>query len=308
MLHGLKPHTQGDLGAPGGAISDLSAVVTVTDEGGSSGRLRREFGVLPPGDIRRCLVALSEDEALLSRLFEHRFEQGRGLKGHTLGNLLLTGLTEVTGDFRLALKVAAEVLATCGKIFPSTLANIRLQARLENGRVVTGETAISRSRRRITRVRLIPGRCRAVPEAMEALAHADIITVGPGSLYTSLIPNMLVGGLARRIAESRAVKVYIGNIMTQPGETLGMTAADHIRAIYKHAGRSFFQYAILNNGPIPARFTRRYLAEGSRPVEVDLEAVQALGVTPVLDNLVISHGGVVRHNPKRLATILLSLR
>ncbi len=307
MLHGLKPHTQGDLGKPGGAISDLSAVVTVTDEGGSSGRLRREFGVLPPGDIRRCLVALSEDEALLSQLFEHRFEQGRGLKGHTLGNLLLTGLTEVTGDFRLALKVAAEVLATCGKIFPSTLANIRLQARLENGRVVTGETAISRSRRRITRVRLVPGRRRPVPEAMEALAQADMITLGPGSLYTSLVPNVLVAGLARRIAESQAIKVYIGNIMTQPGETLGMTAADHIRAIYKHAGRPLFQYAILNNGPIPPRLVRRYLKEGSRPVEIDLEAVQALGVTPILDNLVISHQGVVRHNPERLATILLGL-
>lgn len=308
MLHGLKPHTQGDLGAPGGAITDLSAVVTVTDEGGSSGRLRREFGVLPPGDIRRCLVALSEDEALLSQLFEHRFEQGRGLKGHTLGNLLLTGLTEVTGDFRLALKVAAEVLATCGKIHPSTLANIRLQARLENGRVVTGETAISRSKRRITRVRLLPGRCRPVPEAMEALAQADMITLGPGSLYTSLIPNVLVAGLARRIAESRAIKVYIGNIMTQPGETLGMSASDHIRAIYRHAGRPLFQYAILNNGPIPARITRRYLTEGSRPVEIDLEAVQALGVTPILDDLVIPHEGVVRHNPQRLAEVLLKLR
>jgi uncharacterized cofD-like protein len=302
LLHGLKTHTRVD-----GAIGDLSAVVTVTDEGGSSGRLRRDFGMLPPGDIRRCLVALSEDEALLSQLFEHRFQQGRGLKGHTLGNLFLTGLTEITGDFRLALQIANEVLATCGTIYPSTLASVRLQATLENGKSVTGETRISRSRSRIARVRLLPAQCRPVPEAMEALAHADIITIGPGSLYTSLIPNLLVSGLTRQIAESRAVKVYVGNIMTQPGETVGLSAAEHIQAIYDHAGCALFDYAVLNDGAILPRLLRRYLADGARPVNHDLKAVRELGIVPVLDNLVAA-GEVVRHNSERLASVVLGLR
>lgn len=304
LLHGLKTHTRHD-----GQIGDLSAVVTVTDEGGSSGRLRRAFGMLPPGDIRRCLVALSEDEALLSQLFEHRFRHGRGLRGHTLGNLFLTGLTEITGDFRLALQVANEVLATCGSIYPSTLANVRLQATLENGTVVTGETRISRShsKSRIARVRLLPAHCRPVPEAMDALARADLITIGPGSLYTSLVPNLLVDGLTRAIVSSRAVKVFVGNIMTQPGETTGMSAAEHIQALYDHAGCALFDYAILNDGAILPRLMRRYLADGARPVAHDLKTIRGLGITPVLENLVAA-GEVVRHNPERLASVILGLK
>jgi uncharacterized cofD-like protein len=263
--------------------------------------------VLPPGDIRRCLVALSEDEALLSKLFEYRFHQGRGLKGHSLGNLFLTGLTEMTGDFRLALHVANEVLATCGRIYPSTLANVRLQAELENGRVVTGETRISRARRhRITRLRLVPPRCRPVPETREALAQADLITIGPGSLFTSLVPNLLVQGLARLVAESKAIKVYVGNLMTQPGESLGMTASQHIQAICEHAGRPLFDYAILNNGPIPARTVRRYRTEGAEPVINDLEEIRRLNILPVLDNLVAA-GEVVRHDAEGLARVILRL-
>lgn len=308
LLHGLKEHVRPLFAPPesAGDIADLSAVVTVADEGGSSGRLRREFGMLPPGDIRKCLVALSEDEALLSRLFEYRFSKGRGLKGHSFGNLFLTALTRITGNFQHALHVSSEVLASCGRIFPSTMTNVRLQAELKNGRVVTGEARIGRCRSRIARVRLLPEDCRPVPEALEALASADIITLGPGSLFTSLIPNLLVKELPERIAASRAIKVYVGNLMMQPGETIGFTASEHIRALYEHAGLAFLDYAILNQGRISPRLARRYLARGARPVENDLEAIRTLSIRPVLDDLV-AEDGVVRHNASRLATLIIGV-
>ncbi len=308
VLHGLKEHVRRPYAPPGreGRIDDLSAIVTVTDEGGSSGRLRREFGVLPPGDIRRCLVALSEDEALLSRLFEYRYRRGRGLEGHSLGNLFLAALTEITGDFQHALRVFGEVLATCGTIYPSTLSNVRLQATLENGKVVTGETRISGSTKRIVRVRLVPGNCKPVPETAEAIAAADIITIGPGSLYTSLVPNLLVRGLSKCIAESKAVKVYVGNLMTQPGESTGMTTSEHLRALYRHAGRPFLDYAILNHGEISPGLLRRYLAQGAKPVVNDLEKIRKMNIEPVFENLVIEEK-VVRHNADLLAQRILSL-
>ena len=226
MLHGLKDLIFGRNGRT--VDIDLTAVVTVTDDGGSSGRLRREFDVLPPGDIRNCMVAMSEDEGLLSRLFQYRFESGRGLKGHSFGNLFLTALTHLTGDFAKAVQLSSEVLASCGRIYPSTATNVVLEAELADGQIVTGETRISRTRPRIVKVRLRPGDVDPHPETLEAIAEADLITFGPGSLFTSVIPNLLVNGIPGAIRNSPALKAYFVNLMWQPGETNEFTASDHV--------------------------------------------------------------------------------
>src|SRR6476646_5850172 len=233
LLRGLKRYIQ----AADGAL-EITAVVTVTDDGGSSGRLRREFDVLPPGDIRNCMVALSQDETLLSRLFDYRFTGGKGLKGHSFGNLFLTAMTRLTGDFAHAVRLSSAVLAVNGRIYPSTSANVRLEATLAEGQKVIGETRISRSRQPIDRVMLSPRRARPLKETLDAIAHADLITMGPGSLYTSVIPHLLVEGIPQAIAASPAVKAYFTNLMTQPGETTGMCASDHLAALLRHAGRS----------------------------------------------------------------------
>ena len=214
---------------------DITAVVTVTDDGGSSGRLRREFDVLPPGDIRNCMVALSEDSALLSRLFQYRFAAGRGLKGHSFGNLFLMALTQIMGDFPEAVRASSEVLKIAGRIYPSTAANVALEATLADGTRVVGETRISRSRQQIRRIRLIPRAARPLAATLSAIAEADVITLGPGSLFTSVVPNLLVEGIPAAIARSRAVKAYFVNLMWQPGETTGFRASDHVRAIHHHA-------------------------------------------------------------------------
>src|SRR6202789_1768435 len=243
-------------------ISDLAAIVTVTDDGGSSGRLRREYRVLPPGDIRNCMVALSKDEHLLGKLFQYRFPAGRGLAGHSFGNLFLTALTNVTGDFPRAVRVSSQVLAIRGRIFPSTAQNVTLEAELEDGTIVRGETNISRSRKRIRRVRLVPRRVRPLPEVLEAIREADLVLVGPGSLYTSIIPNLLVEQVSETILHSGAVCVYIANLMTQPGETQHYSVADHVRAIYEHSRKGLFDYVIVNRKPVPERLLRRYRAQG----------------------------------------------
>ena len=285
-------------------ISDLAAVVTVTDDGGSSGRLRREYAMLPPGDIRNCMVALSRDTTLLSRLFQYRFASGRGLRGHSFGNLFLTALTHVTGDFTEAVRLSAQVLAIRGRIYPSTMQNVTLEAVLENGRIVRGETKISRSRSRIRRVRLVPRNVRPLPEVLEAIAEADLITFGPGSLYTSIIPNLLVRGVVHAMRRSKATRIYIANLMTQPGETLGYSAADHVRAIYDHTGPGLFDWVVINNGPISPRLLRRYRAEGAEPVKADIRELQTLGLRCVIDNLV-EENGVVRHHAARLSKLLM---
>src|SRR5579863_4866770 len=279
LLHGLKRYVHRE----GGGVAsrralDISAIVTVTDDGGSSGRLRREFDVLPPGDIRNCLVALSEDEALLSRLFQYRFKAGRGLKGHSFGNLFLTALTDITGDFPEAVKESSDVLAIKGHIFPATAAKVSLGAILENGRRVLGETKISRSRRRIETIYLRPRRCRPLPNALDAIRQADVITLGPGSLFTSVIPNLLVEGIADAIRRSRAIKAYFVNLMWQPGETTNFAASDHIRAIQRHAGRGLLDFAILNTGQIRPSLVRRYARERSAPVANDVDEIVSLGV------------------------------
>jgi uncharacterized cofD-like protein len=282
----------------------LVAVVTVSDDGGSSGRLRREYSVLPPGDIRNCLVALSQDEALLGRLFQYRFHAGRGLRGHSFGNLFLTALSHVTGDFTRALRVSSEVLAIRGRIFPSTNELTSLEAVLENGKIIKGESHIGATAVPIRRVRLSPRNVKPLPEVLEAIASADLIVMGPGSLYTSVIPNLLVCGVAEAIEKSPATCVYIANIMTQPGETRGYTLVDHVKAIHRHAGRKLVDWIIVNNKPIGTDVARRYRSKGSEPVDPQLKELQRLGLRCVFDGLVETDG-VIRHDPNRLAKLLI---
>jgi len=285
-------------------ISDLAAVVTVTDDGGSSGRLRREYRVLPPGDIRNCMVALSQDEALLGRLFQYRFHAGRGLRGHSFGNLFLTALSHVTGDFAEAVRVSGEVLAIRGRIFPTTLANVSLEAIMMDGKVVLGETRIVRSEKKIRRLQLRPRRVRPLPEVIEAINQANLILIGPGSLYTSILPNLLVSGVAEAIENSPATRVYLANLMTQPGETDGYSLADHVRVIFAHTRRKFIDWVVASNQPISPEVARRYSKLGAEPVRVDIQDLQRTNVRCLLDNLLEEHG-VVRHNAERLSQLLI---
>jgi uncharacterized cofD-like protein len=285
-------------------ITELTAIVTVTDDGGSSGRLRRENRVLPPGDIRNCMVALSKDEALLGRLFQYRFHAGRGLIGHNFGNLFLAALTHVTGDFAEAIRVSSKVLAIRGRIFPSTLSNVQLVAKLANGRTVHGETRITASRTPIERISLSPRHVPPFPAVIDAIREADLILLGPGSLYTSILPNLLIPEIAAAIARSEAPRVYIANLMTQPGETAAYSLADHLRAIRKHTPRTFVDWVVANRRPVSPEVAKRYRRQGAEQVEIDLPELQKLGCRVVLDNLLEEHG-VIRHNPRRLARLLL---
>jgi len=307
LLRGLKEHVVRGTDRNASAerpIRDLAAIVTVTDDGGSSGRLRRENRILPPGDIRNCMVALSKDEALLGRLFQYRFHAGRGLVGHNFGNLFLAALTHVTGDFTEAIRVTSRVLAIRGRIFPSTLSNVHLVGRLENGRAVHGETNITASRSPIKKIKLSPRRVRPLPKAVEAIRDADLILLGPGSLYTSILPNLLIPEIAKAIARSRAPRVYIANLMTQPGETAGYGLADHLRAIQKHVPRRVIDCVVANRQAVSPEVARRYRAEGAEPVAVDLAELEKLGYRVILDNL-LEEDGVIRHNTRRLSRLLL---
>jgi uncharacterized cofD-like protein len=305
VLRGLRQHVA-ERGQSGSLlpIADLTAVVTVTDDGGSSGRLRREYRVLPPGDIRNCMVALSPDPNLLGNLFQYRFPTGRGLAGHSFGNLFLTALTNITGDFPKAVQFSAQVLAVRGRIFPSTAQNVTLEAVLEDGTAVPGETRISRSRKPIARLRLVPRRVRPLPEVVRAIRAADLILVGPGSLYTSILPNLLVPGIREAISKSRAVRVYIANLMTQPGETRHYTVADHVRAIYEHTRPGLFDYAVINRAAVAPRLMRRYAAQGAEPVDPSDDELARLGLRCVSGDL-LRQDGKVRHDEARLARLLL---
>ena len=308
LLRGLKHHVS-EPARPAQyrpEITRLTAVVTVTDEGGSSGRLRRDFRILPPGDIRNCLVALAEDEQLLAQIFNYRFASGHGLRGHTLGNLFLTALTDLTRDFAKAVRLSSEVLAIRGEIFPATLADVRLRATRRDGVVLLGERSITKTRVPIEWLQIVPRRCRPLPETLAAIRNADLITLGPGSLYTSLLPNLLVQGITREIARSRAVKVLVCNLMTQPGESRSYTAADHVRALHQHAGGKLFDHIVLNTGTLSPALLKRYAAERAAPVALDLEAIRELGVKPLCANLLVEDQ-VARHDPRRLAKLLLSL-
>ncbi len=314
LLKGLKSYVPNPTVSPPASrskstIVELSAVVTVSDDGGSSGRLRKDFNMLPPGDVRNCIVALSEDEALLSKLFRHRFKQGSGLEGHSFGNLFLAALTSITSDFAEAVRLSAEILLTRGHIFPATTSNVELEAIMEDGSHVLGETKITASTGRIRELVLVPPDVEPLPQTLDAIARADLITIGPGSLFTSLIPNLLVHGMVGAILGSPAVKVYISNLMTQANESLGLTAADHIGALDRHAGdKHIFDYALVNRTPASPDMKAKYALEGASQIVADLDRIEGMGVRPVLGDYLVEDRGVVRHNYERLAHDLVELR
>ncbi len=317
LLGGLKHFARPDQNglypgsyAPGRPIVDITAVVTVTDDGGSSGRLRREFDIPPPGDIRNCMTALSGDEHLLSHLFEYRFASGRGLKGHSFGNLFLAAMNQITGDFAEAVKLSSEILAIRGRIFPSTRSNVTLEAELMDGKVVRGETNISKSRSAIRRILLKPEKCVPMPETIDAIMNADLITLGPGSLYTSIVPNLLVQGLPEAIERSSAMKVYFVNLMWQPGETINFSASAHLKALQDHARRRLIDTVVVNSARISPGLKRRYAQEKVKPVENDLDAIYELGVKVVTADLVSNASlaqNRIRHDSAALASVVVDL-
>ena len=290
-------------------IESLSAIVTVSDDGGSSGRLRDELQMLPPGDIRNCMIALSEDSHLLSRLFRYRFRGDGELGGHSFGNLFLAALTEITGDFTEAIRLSSEVLASKGHIFPATISDVRLAAELEDGSVVHGETHISASKLPIRKLRLEPEQCLPLPAALKAIRAADIITVGPGSLYTSILPNLLVAQVARVIGHSRATKIFVNNLMTQPGETDGYSARKHLETIKKYAPEIHFDFVIVNNRRISSEQAERYAAEGAYQIGLGDSIDDAIDqATEVVRADLLHDGEKVRHNSDRLAHVVLNCR
>jgi len=316
-------------------IRDLAAIVTVTDDGGSSGRLREELNMLPPGDVRNCMVALSEDELLLAKLFQYRFHHG-GLEGHSFGNLFLAALSGITGDFAQAVQMSSQILAARGRIYPATNSNVTLTARMDTGALVHGETSITASPHRIIELMLSPADAEPLPATLEAIANADLITLGPGSLYTSLVTNLLVRGIPEAIAASKATRVYIGNLMTQANESLGLTAAQHIEKILDHCNGStmngngaklnrhsdpeladgsesrslpypsLFDYALINTAPISPTLLEKYALGGQAPIAPDLERIRALGVEPIPGDFA-QEGNLLRHDPDRLTQALLAL-
>ncbi|MBV8841552.1 MAG: YvcK family protein [Bryobacterales bacterium] len=309
LLRGLKRYTKILTGPV-----ELTAIVTVTDDGGSSGRLRREFAVLPPGDIRNCMVALSEDEALLSRLFQYRFAGAGSLHGHSFGNLFLTAMTHLTGDFGQAVKLSSEVLAVAGRIYPCTSANVVLEATLANGGKVRGETRISKSNSEIRTIALRPASAKPLPETLNAIAQADLITLGPGSLFTSVIPNLLIDGIPNALAASPALKAYFANLMTQPGETTNLKASDHVAAVFRHCGprrRRLVDVCVINDRPFSRKALAKYRAGGAQPVEADLGAIQRMGVRVLAADLLRLNGqraeDKIRHDSTALAAVAIDL-
>ncbi|MGB9866359.1 MAG: gluconeogenesis factor YvcK family protein [Bacillota bacterium] len=292
LLRGLKGYT-----------SRITAVVTVCDDGGSSGRLRRDMGIVAPGDVRNCIIALADTEPLMEELFAYRFDRGE-LKGHSLGNLILAALTQIRGDFREAVAELSQVLKVRGKVLPSTLKSTTLCARLKDGTVVRGETAVGASSA-IDQVFLDPP-AEGLPEVTEAILGADLVVLGPGSLYTSVIPNLVVKDVAEAIRESKAVKVFVCNIMTEPGETLGYTALDHVKAILKHCG-DVLDCVVVNSEQLPEEVRTKYAAEGAVPVEVEVRALEEVGMKVWAGPLLDVSGGVARHQADALARAILEL-
>jgi len=296
LLRGLKDYS-----------AKITAIVTVADDGGSSGRLRREIGVPPPGDIRNCLAALADEEKLLTELFQYRFRAGDGLVGHSFGNLFLTAMSDIAGDFEQAIAASSKVLAVRGEVLPATLSDVYLWAELADGRRIEGESSITKANGKILKIGCTPANPPALPRALEALREADFIIIGPGSLYTSVIPNLLVKEIADAIANSEVPRIYVCNIMTQPGETDGYSVADHIRAIDRAIGRPLFD-AVVVQGKVPsAKSLIRYSQENSYPVVLDREAITSLGRRIVIANVMDEdkNTGLIRHNSQRLAGMLL---
>ncbi|MBQ1615247.1 MAG: YvcK family protein [Selenomonas sp.] len=288
------------------ATSNVTAVVTVADDGGSSGRLREEFGIIPPGDLRNCLVALADTEPLMEKLFQYRFKGKTELAGHSFGNLFIAAMNEVTGDMEQALRESSKVLAVKGQVLPASKDHVRLDAVMEDGTVVQGESHIPEVHKQIHRVRLFPEEVQPVQSALDALANADAIILGPGSLYTSIMPNLLVDKVAETIRKSKAIKIYICNVMTQPGETDGYTASMHAKAIIDHGGKGIIDYMLVNDAPISADMQDFYAAKGAYPVEVDEEAINALGVGFVKADI-INENEVIRHDPDKLSRAVMNM-
>lgn len=295
VLQGLKEYT-----------SNLTAIVTTADDGGSSGRLRQTFSIPAPGDIRNCLVALADGGPIMSELFQYRFQKGTVLDGHSFGNLFLTAMSELTGDFGKAVRESSRVLAIRGQVVPVTLDHVSLVAELSDHSVVSGETVISQSSSKILRVSLDPPQVKASPEALQAIRDADLIVYGPGSLYTSIIPNLLVPGMTEALVASRAVKVLVCNMMTQPGETTGYTVSDHIRAIVSHSHPRVFEYVVVNVEPLSPKFLERYSREGAEPVLLDSEALRSRNYSLVKAKLITGQE-YVRHDPVKLARAIMKV-
>lgn len=289
-------------------IENLAAIVTVSDDGGSSGRLREELQMLPPGDIRNCMIALSEDSTLLSRLFKHRFRGDGALGGHSFGNLFVAALTEVTGDFVEAVRLSSEVLASKGHIYPATINDVRLVAVLEDGSIAQGETQITASLSKIRSLRLEPEQCLPLPEALQAIRNADVITVGPGSLYTSILPNLLVARVARAIGDSSAIKIFICNLMTQPGETDGFTALQHLDTVKSYAPEIHFDFVVVNSQPVSKEQQERYAAEGAHQIGIDGEAFEEGldGRAQIVRAPLLDEGEKARHDSRSLANVVFS--
>jgi uncharacterized cofD-like protein len=289
------------------SAADIVAIVTVTDDGGSSGRLRDEFGILPPGDIRNCMIALSEDENLMARLFRYRFNSEGGLHDHSFGNLFLTAMNGVTGDFAEAVRLTSEVLAIKGSIYPATNTDVNLRAEFDDGTSVEGETRITGAHKRISRLELLPADAEPLTDALQAILTADVITLGPGSLFTSLIPNLLVREVVPAIQESRATKIYIQNIMTQPGESEQYGVADHILALMDHCdGNLLFPNVILNSGQPSPDVLKRYEEEGASLVQFNRERLTQMGLR-VMERDLLAEDRVIRHDPDRLARAVFEM-
>ena len=297
LLRGLKHHVGED-------IRSLTAVVTVADDGGSSGRLRRDFGVLPPGDIRNCIVALADDEDLLARLFQYRFPGGEGLGGHSFGNLFLTALAGITGDFYQAVHTAESILAVRGRILPATLSDVRLRGAGLSGRIYEGESAVGKSGERMRHLELQPAQVAAFPPAVRAITEADLVVLGPGSLYTSVLPNLLIPGIRDALRRTKAPVLLVLNLMTQPGETDRMDAHEHLEAIERHAGAGLVDCVLVNVTPPDDGTLAHYTSLGSQLLALDEERLSDRGICVVEEDL-LAPGDLIRHDPAKLSQAVL---
>lgn len=295
LLRGLKEYD-----------ADITAVVTVADDGGSSGRLRSDLGMPPPGDLRNCLVALADTEPLMEKLWQYRFQGGEGLAGHSFGNLFIAALTEVTGDFETAIRETSRVLAVRGRVLPAVHQEVILRAHMTDGSVVEGESQIPLAHKKIARVEIVPPDVEPLPEVVQVLREADAIIVGPGSLYTSVLPNLLVPGITREIRQSRAKKIYICNVMTQPGETDGYSASQHVQTIYDHVGPGLFDYIFVNSAPIPPAVIEQYREKKAEPVVADIANLQQMGLTVIARNF-LHYAIYARHDARRISEQIFAL-
>lgn len=296
LLRGLKQHPL-----------DLTAIVTVADDGGSSGRIRDDLKIPPPGDIRNVIAALSDVEPLVEEMFQYRFASKNELSGHSLGNLIIAAMTSITGDFAHGVEEMSKVLNVRGRVLPSANQSIVLSAEMEDGTIIKGESKIPFSGKKINRVFLSPKNVKALPQAVEAIEEADMIIIGPGSLYTSILPNLLVKEIGHAVLKSTAPKVYICNLMTQAGETMNYTASQHVEAIYQHMGTKFMDYVLVNKEDVPAEIRSLYDKEMAEPVKFDVDRLKDLGLQVVYDKIIINREGLIRHDTDRVAEIVVRL-